>query len=381
MTQGDYYEILGVRRDATESDVKKAYRKLAMQYHPDRNPGDKQAEEQFKQLTEAYEVLKDPEKRSRYDQYGHAGLKGGPRGFGGFGDFDLSDALRAFMRDFGGFGFGDMFSGFDTRTRRSNRGEDLQVRVTLSLEEVAQGVEKTIRYKSFEQCENCDGSGSKGSLGSVTCPSCGGTGEIRQAQRSIFGQFVSVSACPRCDGEGVVIDSPCNSCGGEGRVKQVKTVKVKIPKGVASGNFITMRGKGSAGVRRGERGDLIVLIDVAEHDLFLRQGDHIVLDVSITFSQAALGTKLDVPTLHGEKELSVPSGTQAGERFVMRDMGLPRLNSSRKGDQVVRVNIVTPKNLSDEEKRIFRELGEYERARSEREERSIWSKVKDVFSG
>lgn len=382
MPKRDYYEVLGVGRDADENEIKKAYRRLAMECHPDRNPGDKKAEERFKEASEAYEVLKDPEKRARYDRYGHAGISGPGAGFGGFEGFDLSDALRAFMRDFGGFGFGNIFSDFEPRTRtRRTAGEDLQVRVRVTLEDVARGVEKTIKLKSYDTCEACGGSGSRSSHGSHKCPSCGGTGEVRQAQSSIFGQFVSVSTCPRCGGEGVVIDSPCPKCRGEGRAPGVKTVKVKIPAGVATGNFMTLKDQGNAGPRGGARGSIILLIDVLEHDVFKRNGDDVLLDVRVSVSQAALGDKLLVPSLYGEEELILPPGTQSGERFVLRGKGLPKLNSTRKGDEIVRVFVVTPKDLSEEEKRIFQELREHEKRREEREGKSFWGKMKDAFTG
>jgi molecular chaperone DnaJ len=383
MHKKDYYEVLGIGRDADASQVKKAYRRLAMECHPDRNPADKKAEERFKEITEAYEVLRDTDKRGRYDRYGHAGLSGAGAGFGGFEDFGISDALRAFMRDFGGFGLGDLFSDFGagTRTRRSMKGEDLQVKVRITLEEVSVGVEKTLKLKSYVRCDSCDGSGSRNSSGSHRCPSCGGSGEVRQAQRSIFGQFVSVTACPRCGGEGVVIESPCIKCRGEGRIQQVKTVSVKIPPGVSTGNYMTLRGQGNAGPRGSESGDLLVLMEVAEHDIFTRDGDNVLLAYRISFGQAALGAKFPVPTLYGEEELIIPEGTQSGERFVLRGKGLPRLNSTRKGDQVVQVFIVTPKNLSEEEKKIFQDLREHEKFREEQEGKSFWGRMKDAISG
>ncbi len=381
MAKTDYYDLLAVGKDASLEEIKKAYRRLAMEYHPDKNPGNHQAEEKFKEITEAYEVLRDPEKRSRYDRYGHAGLGGVGGGFGGFDGFDLSDALRAFMRDFGGFGFSDIFSGFETQSRRSNRGEDLQIRVKLGLKEVSLGTEKTVKLKAFDVCDQCSGSGSRSSIGSVKCPSCGGTGEVRQAQRSIFGQFVSVSACPRCRGEGVVIDSPCKKCDGEGRVQGVKTVKIQIPSGVSSGNFMTLRGQGNRGPRGGEMGDLIVLMEVEEHDFFKRHGDHIIVEIELTFSQAALGSTITIPTLYGEEELKIPAGTQSGSKFVLRGKGLKKLNSNRKGDQVAIVRLVTPNNLSADEESLFKELEKHERDREEREGKSFWNKMRDALSG
>jgi molecular chaperone DnaJ len=383
MQKRDFYDVLGIGRDADENQIKKAYRRLAMECHPDRNPGDREAEERFKEISEAYEVLRDPEKRARYDRHGHAGVSGAGAGFGGFAGFDLSDALRAFMRDFGGFGFGDIFSDFEprTRARRSTQGEDLQVKVRVTLEEVSRGVEKTIKMKSYDTCDACGGSGSRSSTGSHKCPACSGSGEVRQAQKSIFGQFVSVSTCPRCGGEGVVIESPCPKCSGEGRKEQVKTVKVKMPAGVSTGNFMTLKGQGNTGPRRGGSGDLLVLIEVQEHELFKRNGDDVLVDMRISFSQAALGARLSVPTLYGEEEIIIPAGTQSGERFVLRGKGVPRLNSTRKGDEVVRVFIVTPRDLSEDEKRILTELREHEKLREEREGKSLWGRMKDAFSG
>lgn len=383
MEKRDYYETLGLDHQATEEEIKKAYRRLAMDCHPDRNPGDQKAEDKFKEITEAYEVLKDSQKRSAYDRYGFSGISGagaGP-GFGGFEGFDLSDALGAFMRDFGGFGLGDVFSGFDTGGRRSNKGEDLQVRINLNLKEVALGVEKTLNLKAFDVCDVCSGSGSKSSLGSIQCPSCGGTGEIRQAQRSIFGQFVSVSACPRCKGEGAVISSPCRKCDGEGRAQQVRTVKIKIPKGVSSGNYMTLRGQGNAGFRGGQQGDLIVLMEVNEHDYFKRHGDHVLVEYYITFSQAALGATVVVPTLYSEADLDIPAGTQSGERFTLKGKGLAKLNSNRKGDQIVKVNLITPTNISEDEAVLFKGLAKHEKIREEKDGNSFWNKMKDVLSG
>jgi len=383
MEKRDYYETLGLNRQATGEEIKKAYRRMAMECHPDRNQGDHEAEEKFKQITEAYEVLRDEQKRAAYDRYGFAGISnsGAGPGFSGFEGFDLSDALRAFMRDFGGFGFGDVFSSFETGGRRSNKGEDLQVRINLSLKEVALGAEKTLNLKTFDVCDACSGSGSKSSLGSVKCPSCGGTGEIRQAQRSIFGQFVSVSACPRCKGDGVVISSPCRKCDGEGRTQQVRTVKIKIPRGVSTGNFMTLRGQGNAGFRGGQQGDLIVLMEVVEHEYFKRHGDHILVEYDITFSQAALGATIVVPTLYDESDLTIPAGTQSGERFALKGKGLAKLNSNRKGDQIVKVNLVTPKNVSEVEKKLFVELSKHEKIREEKDGNSFWNRMKDVLSG
>ena len=271
MAKRDYYEVLGVGKTATEDEIKKAYRKVAMQWHPDRNPGNSEAETKFKEATEAYEVLRDAQQRARYDQFGHAATTGGGGsaaggyGGGGFQGFDLSDALRAFMRDFGGDGsIEDLFGGGGGRGRGPARGDDLQVRLPLTLEEIASGVEKKIRVKHLKRCETCSG---RGGTGESVCSQCQGRGQVRRVQQTVFGQFVNVSACPRCEGEGNIVANPCKSCRGDGRVSESDTVNVKVPAGVAAGNYIPLRGLGDAGLRGGPAGDLVVLIEEAEHEL------------------------------------------------------------------------------------------------------------------
>ncbi|UCG50830.1 MAG: molecular chaperone DnaJ [Candidatus Latescibacterota bacterium] len=360
MAKRDYYDVLGLDRNATTDQIKKAYRKLALDYHPDRNPGDATAEEKFKEATEAYEVLRDSEKRSLYDQYGHAGVSGRPgaEGFGFGAEFDLSDALRAFMRDFGGFGFGDLFGGTGrTRTRtRQRQGNDLQVKVKLTLEEVAAGVEKQIKVNSLVACAACKGSGaSPGSTASV-CDVCGGTGQIKHVQRSLFGQFVNVTECHRCDGQGKVVQDPCGECRGTGTVRGSEKISVKIPAGVASGNYITIQGGGDAGERGGPKGNLYVIIEELPHSLFERHGNDILMDLPLTISQLALGTKIEVPTLAGKVLLKVPSGTPSHKIFRLKNKGIPRLHSYGVGDQMVRVVAWVPDKLSKHEKDLFQEL-------------------------
>jgi molecular chaperone DnaJ len=380
MTKRDYYEILGVGKDADVGDIKKAYRNLAMKYHPDKNPGNKEAEERFKEVAEAYEVLKDPQKRARYDQFGHAGLSGAAgRGFSGFSEFDLSDALQAFMRDFGGFGgvFDDLFGG-SARTKRgsaSRRGEDIQVRVPVTLREISEGIEKTIKLKRKDACPVCRGTGSRDGKGSVTCPSCGGSGEIRSAQRSIFGQFINVSNCRRCNGEGTIVQDPCMRCSGTGRITAERRIKVKIPAGVTSGNYITLRGEGNRGIKGGPPGDLIVLIVEKQDGNFMRHGDDIIYDLAITFSQAALGDKVDVPTLNGKARVSIPPGTQMGKILRMRGKGIPHLHGQGRGDQLIRIVVWTPTKLSEEERKLFRGLREVESQKPPQGGRSFWNKI------
>jgi len=358
MAQRDYYEVLGLERGADETAIRKAYRKLAMQYHPDRNPNDKSAEEKFKEATEAYEVLKDPQKRQAYDQFGHAGVSGqgcgGASPFGGGQGIDLEEALRSFMRD---FGFESFFGGGPRQSGSPERGgRDLRVRVRLSLEEVAQGSEKQIRIKKKQACATCGGSGQRPGSRAQRCGECQGSGEIRRVQRSILGQFVSVSPCPRCRGEGTVISDPCNECQGEGRVAGGEALTVEIPPGVSTGDYIPLRGKGEAGLRGGPAGDVIVLIEVEEHALFQRVRQDLFLELPVSYATLAQGGKVEVPTLEGAAKLSVPPGTQSHQLFRLRDKGLPQLNSRRRGDLIVRLVCWTPARLGREEQKLVEEL-------------------------
>jgi molecular chaperone DnaJ len=361
MAKRDYYEVLGVDKNASTDQIKKAYRKLALQYHPDRNPGDHNAEEQFKEATEAYEVLRDAEKRSLYDEYGHAATSGAARGGGAYGfgaDFDLSDALRAFMRDFGGFGFGDLFSG-GTQTSgrgRNNRGHDLQIKVKLTIHEVAKGVEKQIKVNRLVRCTTCKGSGARTASGKTVCEVCGGSGQVKHVQRSLFGQFINVADCQRCSGEGTIIKDPCDQCRGTGTVRGGEKISVKIPAGVASGNYITISGGGDAGERGGPNGNLYVIVEESEDRLFERHGNEILMDLPLTISQLALGTKVEVPTVDGKVLLKVPPGTPSHKIFRLKGKGIPRLHSYGKGDQLVRVVAWIPEKLTRGESELLKEL-------------------------
>ena len=356
MKKRDYYEVLGVDRNATDDDIKKAYRRLALEFHPDRNPGDQEAESRFKEATEAYEVLRDANRRAQYDRYGHAA----PGGFGGFtfdfGGFDLSDALRAFMRDFGG-PFGDIFGG-PANMRRGGRarGSDLRVKVRLTLEEIAEGAEKKIRLKRLATCEACEGSGARKGSVPKTCPMCNGAGEVRRLQRSLFGQIMNVSVCSQCRGEGRIVDDPCPECRGETRTEKQETVLVKIPAGISSENYIPIRGKGNDGLRGGSAGDLLVYIEEEEHTIFDRHGDDIVCTVPITYSVAALGGEIEVPTLDGRQTLKIPSGTQSGKVFTLKGKGLPRLGRRGRGNELVRTVVWVPTKLGREEKQLLKKL-------------------------
>ena len=329
----DYYEILGVQRSADGEAIKKAYRKLALQYHPDRNNGSRDAEEHFKEATEAYEVLRDADKRARYDRYGHAGVKGGPGGFGsGFGGFDFSDALEVFMRDFGGFGMEDLFGGRGRRTQQGPRkGPDLRVQLPLTLAEVAEGVKKTLKLRALDPCGRCGGTGAAEGSTPVPCGTCGGAGEVRRVQRSILGQLVSVAPCPECGGEGRRIADPCNACDGRGLEAAEKRIEVDVPAGVSTGDYLTLRGHGNAGPRGGPRGDVLVVLEVAEDPRFVRDGADLVHERPITFAQAALGDTVEVPTVTGTAEVRVAPGTQSGFVARLRGKGLPHLRGAGKG--------------------------------------------------
>lgn len=371
----DYYEVFGISRDASENEIKKAYRKLAMQYHPDRNPGDKEAEEKFKEAAEAYEVLNNPEKRQLYDQYGHRGVDGG---FSGSADFDISDALRTFMEGFGGFG--DFFGGRRSSGQRQRVGSDLQLRLSLTLEEIARGVEKNIRLKRLVTCDKCGGTGSESSNGVTTCHMCHGSGEVRQVSRSVFGQFVNVSTCPTCHGEGQIVSKPCRVCRGDGRVRKEEEIKVRIPAGVATGNYLTRRGEGNKGPRNGPAGDLIILIEEKEHPLFERHGDDVLFDLPVGYSQLVLGAEIEVPTLDGKVKLKIPGGTQAGKIFRLKGKGIPELNGLGRGDQLVRISLLTPDRLSNEEKKLIAKLAEFEKEHLEWHKQKKGKKKKGFFS-
>ncbi len=386
----DFYVVLGVQRDASEGDIKKAYRKLAMECHPDRNNGDKAAEEKFKLVTEAYEVLRDPDKRAAYDRYGMAGVRGSGQGGGGGGfasmHFDLSEALMVFMRDFGlgGGGSGGGFGGFESlfgggqraggRDRR--RGHDIKVGLKLTLAEVATGTTKTVRIKSLESCAECAGSGAKPGTQPVQCGTCGGSGEVRRAAQSIFGQFLSVSPCPTCAGEGTVIHSPCHRCGGDGRVKSEKTIQIDVPAGVADHHYLTLRGQGVPGARNGPRGDLIAVLDIKEDPRFERHGDDLVYDLGITFTQAALGAEVQVPTPFGQTTLRVEPGTQTGMAYRLRAKGLPRLGEGGHGDLHVRIHVWTPNKLTAEQRKLLEQLSEVEDAPPEKESGKFWDTIR-----
>jgi molecular chaperone DnaJ len=373
----DFYTTLGVARTATEDDIKKAYRKLAMQYHPDRNNGSKDAEEKFKQITEAYDVLRDPNKRAAYDRYGEAGLRGGA-GAGGFHHVDLSEALNIFMRDFAGFG--DLFGGGAGRQPGASRtGADVKIGVSLTLEEVATGVEKSITVKLLDPCDKCEGSGAEPGTRPQRCTTCGGSGEVRRAQRSFFGQFVSVAPCPTCAGEGTVVASPCRKCKGEGRVRAEHAIPVRIPAGVATGQYMTLRGLGNAGPRGGARGDILVVFDVEDDPRFERDGEDLYCEVLVTYPQLVLGSDIEVPAVTGPVSVRVPAGTHSGQVFHLRGRGLPRVNASGVGDLHVRVQLWTPDTVSGEEKALIERLAQLQHSVPDSRNKGFWTKMKEAL--
>src|SRR5688500_3179384 len=372
----DYYAVLGVARTATDDEIKKSYRKLAMQFHPDRNNGSREAEEKFKEITEAYDVLRDPNKRATYDRYGEAGLRGGG---GGFHHVDLSEALGIFMRDFGGFsGLGDLF-GNQRDGANPRMGADIKVTITLNLAEVATGVERTLKAKLLDPCDKCEGSGAEPGTTVQRCPTCAGSGEVRRAQRSFFGQFVSVAPCPTCSGEGTVVQSPCKKCKGDGRVRADHTIQVRIPPGVATGQYMTLRSVGNAGPRGGERGDILVSFEVEDDARFERDGEDLYCEVLVSYPQLVLGHDIDVPAVNGTVSLRLPPGTQSGQIFHLRGRGLPRVNASGVGDLHVRVQMWTPDRVSAEEEALLKQLAAIQTNVPATRSKGFWTKMKEVL--
>ncbi|MDX9858228.1 MAG: molecular chaperone DnaJ [candidate division Zixibacteria bacterium] len=383
MAKRDYYDVLGIDRGADEAAIKSAYRKKAMQYHPDRNPGNADAEEKFKEATEAYEILKDPQKRQMYDQYGHAGIGQGAGfggGFGGFEHFDIGDALRAFMRDFGGGGsiFDEFFGGGGMR-RRSNRGEDLRIRIALTLEEIASGIEKKIKVNRLVRCDTCSGSGVAAGSSRKTCPQCKGAGQVRTITRTFLGTVQQVSTCTMCRGSGEIVADPCKTCSGEGRVRGTSEVSINIPAGVSSGNYMTVDNMGNAAPNQGEPGDLIVVFEEKEHEKFTRHGDNVLYELAISFGQAALGAELEVPTINGYATLKIPPGTQSGKVLKLRGKGIPHLHQSGRGDQLVQLTVWVPTKLSAEDKKLLEKLESSEQFRPPEASKSFFDRLRETL--
>lgn len=364
MTKRDYYEILSVTKSSSSDEIKSSYRKLAMKYHPDKNPGNKEAEEKFKELAEAYEILSDPVKRQRYDQFGHQGVSGGAHSYDNINDIfsQFGDIFGGFGRGSGGSIFDEFFGGGQRTSRRehNNQGSDLKINLKLTMEEIAEGVDKTIKVKKYKVCTECEGTGAKSQSGFSRCTHCSGSGEIRQATRSIFGQFINVTVCNYCNGEGRIIKEKCGECHGEGRVKTETTIKVNVPAGVSEGNYIPLRGQGNSGIRGGHPGDLLVFIEEEQHKEFTRNEDDIYYSLEVSIVDAVMGAEVVVPTLAGKAKLTIEPGTESGKLLRMKDKGIRHLNAHGRGDQIVKVNVHIPKKINSKEKELLKELGKSE---------------------
>lgn len=388
MAKRDYYEVLGVDKNVTPEELKKAYRKLALKYHPDRNPGDKEAEEKFKEAAEAYDVLSNPDKKAKYDQFGHAGLEGAG-GFGGQG-MSMDDIFSSFGSIFGdlfggggGSGFG--FSGFgDARGRGgrpTSRGSNLRIKVKLTLEEIEQGVEKKIKVAKYVPCRSCGGTGARNNS-FETCSHCHGTGVVTEVRRSLFGQMQTQSTCPYCGGQGRIIKDKCHDCHGDGIVKSDEIITINIPAGVSDGMQLSMRGQGNAAPHGGVAGDLIIQVEVIPHDLFERQDNNLFYNAFVTFAEAATGASIEIPTLNGKVRVKIEQGTPSGKVIRLKGKGLPDLNGYSRGDLLVSINVWVPKSLTKEEKNILEELNKHPnfQPNPSKQERGFFDKMKDLFN-
>jgi len=372
----DYYEVLGVQKGATDAEIKKAYRKLAKENHPDLNPGNAEAEARFKEANEAYEILSDSDKRARYDQFGFAGVDpnyGAGGGYGGFdGSFDFGDLGDIFGSFFGG-GFGG-----GGRTRNGpQRGESLRMAVTITFEEAAFGCEKDVQVERIESCDKCSGTGAAPGTSPETCTNCGGSGQVQQRRQTPMGVFATTGPCPQCGGKGKIIKTPCETCGGKGMVRKRKTVKIDIPAGIDNGQIISLRGQGNAGRNGGPAGDLQIVVNVQPHQIFRREGSDVFCDAPITFTQACLGGEMEIPTIDGKVKYDIPEGTQTGTTFRLRNKGIPNVNGRGRGDQYVTVYIETPRNLNKEQKEALRKFSESLGEKNYEERRSFFKKFKN----
>lgn len=380
MAKRDYYDILGVSKTATQEELKKAYRKVAIKYHPDKNPDDPSAEEKFKEAAEAYEVLSDENKRAQYDRFGHAGMSGAAGGGGG-GFHDMGDIFSRFSDIFGGAGFGgfDGFGGGGGGGRR--QGSHVRITLKLTLDEIAQGVNKQLKVNRFHTCHHCGGNGAKNGTALTTCTTCNGQGQIRRTVNTMLGQMVSATTCPTCNGEGKIVKEKCDPCAGSGRLRKDDLITVNIPAGVEDGMQLSMRGKGNVAERGGSAGDLIIVIEEQQHPTLKREGIHVVHDLYLSFPQAALGALVEVPTIGGKAQIKIDPGTSSGKILRMRGKGLPALNSYEKGDEIIHVNIYVPTALSAEEKATLERLRDSPNfvARPGAEDKSFFDKIRDIF--
>ena len=389
MAKRDYYEVLGVSKNADDKQLKKAYRKLALKYHPDKNPDDKEAEEKFKEAAEAYEVLNNPDKRARYDRFGHAGMNQG--GFGGRGGMSYEDIFSQFGDIFGNAGgggspFESFFGGrgggrASTSRSRGQRGSNLRVRVKLKLDEIANGVKKKIKVKKQVVCDTCDGSGAKDANAVQTCTACRGSGQVRKVQSTFLGQMQMVTTCPTCNGSGRQVTANCQTCDGDGRKFGEEVIEMDIPAGIMEGMQMTMNGKGNAGLRGGPAGDLLVNVEEIAHEHLQRDDQNLVHDLYLNFADAALGTSVEVPTIDGQVKIKIPAGTQSGKIFRLKGKGLPSVQRYGRGDQLVHVNLWTPKKVSDKERRMLEQMRDSKNFNPSpgKSEKGFFDKMRDIF--
>ncbi|MCU0337758.1 MAG: molecular chaperone DnaJ [Sediminibacterium sp.] len=384
MSKRDYYEVLGVSKSSSADEIKKAYRKVAMQYHPDRNPGDKEAEEKFKEAAEAYEVLSDQDKRVKYDRYGHQAF--GP-GTGGFGGANAEDIFSSFSDIFGDDLFGSFFGGGGgARSRNSRpqgaRGSNLRIKLKLNFEEIAKGTNKSVKVKKHVVCTACSGSGAKDKNSVQTCGTCNGSGQVRKVTQTFLGQMQTVTTCPTCNGEGITITAKCGSCKGEGRVYGEETISIDIPAGVQEGMQLSMSGKGNAGERGGRAGDLLIIIEEEKHPELHRDGLNVAYDLHISFPDAVFGTQVEVPTIDGRAKIKIPAGTQSGKIFRLKGKGFPEVQGYQKGDQLIHVNIWTPQQVSSDEKAALEKLANSNNFKPSpgKSDKSFFERLKEAFN-
>lgn len=392
MSKRDYYEILGVAKNADDETLKKAYRKLAMQHHPDRNPGDKAAEEKFKEAAEAYEILSDKDKRAKYDRYGHDAVSGNGYGAGAGAGMTMDDILRHFSTifddgggssgGFGGFGGADFFGGGGGRRSRGEQGSNLRIKLKLTLEEIATGVNKKIKVKKQITCSTCSGSGAKDRNSMATCSTCRGSGYVRQVKNTFLGQMQTTTACPTCNGSGQMVTANCSACRGEGRVYHDDTLDLQIPAGVAEGMQLSLSGKGNAGLKGGPPGDLLIIIEEISHEHLKRDGDNLHYDLYLNFADAALGTSIEVPTIDGKAKVKIPAGTMAGKILRLQGKGLPGVQGYSKGDQLIHVSLWTPKHLTSEERAMLEKMRTLPNFNPQpnKDDKGFFDRMKDMFS-
>ncbi len=383
MSKRDYYEVLGVPKNAEADAIKKAYRKVALKYHPDRNPNNKEAEDKFKEAAEAYEVLSDPDKKARYDRFGHAGVNN-QGGFGGGGNMNMEDIFEHFGDIFGegGSPFESFFGGGRrTSGTRGQRGSNLRIKVALTMQEIANGITKKIKVKKQVACDTCGGTGAKDSNSVSTCSTCNGSGYVRQIKNTFLGQMQTTGTCPTCKGSGKTVTAHCPKCKGDGRMYAEETIEIEIPAGVGEGMQLSMRGKGNAGKSGGPAGDLLIVIEEIENDDFVRDGNNVIYDLFLNFADAALGTSVHVPTLDGQVKIKIPAGTPAGKIFRLKGKGFPEVQGYGKGDQLINVNIWTPKTLNSEEKALLEKMRELPNFQPtpDKSEKGFFERMKDFF--